>query len=186
MNDKVNEQKTTEAKPIEPKQTIKFSPRVETRLASLDLKRLDEAAKAAGKTRADFSRQALLWYLDNLENLEHDKRETEIAQAIRYATDQIIKAINSGVDRICKMLARQGKAIGTLYELSYMALPDEESRLAFVEAGNLAAQKMRKHVEKDEAELAAASKNVVTGSGVQKQESQNKPPETIKRYRTDE
>ena len=67
-----------------------------------------------------------------------------------------------------------------------MALPDEESRLAFVEAGNLAAQKMRKHVEKDEAELAAASKNVVTGSGVQKQESQNKPPETIKRYRTDE
>ena len=160
----MNEPKTNDSKPVEPKQTIKFSPRVETRLASLDLKRLDEAAKAAGKTRADFSRQALLWYLDNLENLEHDKRETEVAQAIRYATDQIIKAINSGVDRICKMLARQGKAIGTIYELSYMALPDEESRQAFVEAGNLAAQKMRKHVERDEAELTARTKKVVTST----------------------
>ena len=102
----------------EEKQSLRIGPRVETRLASADIKRLEAAAEKAGQTRAEFTRQALLWYLDNLENLEHDKRETEVAQAMRYATDQHVKAINSGVDRICKMLARQGRAVGTLYELA--------------------------------------------------------------------
>jgi hypothetical protein len=147
----------------EPKKSLRFSPRVETRLAIADMKRLDDAAKAAGKTRADFSRQALIWYLDNQEKLTHDDREAEVAQAIRYATDQHIKATNQGVDRICKMLARQGAAIGTLYELSWMALPDDENaRAAFEAAANTAKQKMRKHVERDEADLAARTKKVVT------------------------
>jgi hypothetical protein len=147
----------------EPKKSLRFSPRVETRLAIADMKRLDDAAKAAGKTRADFSRQALLWYLDNQEKLTVDDREAEVAQAIRYATDQHIKATHQGVDRICKMLARQGAAIGTLYELSWMALPDDENaRAAFEAASNTAKQKMRKHVERDEADLAARTKKVVT------------------------
>lgn len=147
----------------EQKQALRFSPRVETRLTTPDIKRLDEAAKTAGKTRSDFARQALLWYLDNQEKLEHDKRETEVAQAMRYATDQHVKAINSGVERVCRMLARQGAAVGTLYELSWMALPDDENaRMAFEAAANTAKQKMRKHVDKDESELAAALKKVVT------------------------
>ncbi len=147
----------------EPKKSLRFSPRVETRLTIADMKRLDDAAKATGKTRADFSRQALLWYLDNQEKLTHDDREAEVAQAIRYATDQHIKATNQGVDRICKMLARQGAAIGTLYELSWMALPDDENaKMAFEAAANTAKQKMRKHVERDEADLAARTKKVVT------------------------
>ncbi len=141
-----------------------YSPKVETRLTRADINRLDEAAKTAQKTRSDFIRQALLWYLDNLENLEHNERETEVAKAMRYATDQHVKAINSGVERVCKMLARQGAAIGTLYELSWMALPDDENaRMAFEAASNTAKQKMRKHVDKDESELAASFKKVVTG-----------------------
>ena len=146
----------------EPKKRV-FSPKVETRLTRADCTRLDDAARSAGKSRSDFARQALLWYLDSKEKLEHDKRETEVAQAIRYATDQIIKAINNGVDRICKMLARQGAAIGTLYELTWDALPDDDdARAAFDSCANRAKQKMRKHVEKDEAEMAARSKKVVT------------------------
>ena len=148
----------------EQKESLRSSPKVETRLARADITRLDQAAADAGKSRADFARQALLWYLDNLDNLEHDKREAEVARAMRYATDQHVKAINSGVDRICKMLARQGAAIGTLYELSWMALPDdEEARQAFEAAANTAKQKMRRHVERDEAELAERTKKVVTG-----------------------
>jgi hypothetical protein len=140
-----------------------FNPRVETRLTRADIKRLDDAAKAAGKSRSDYARQALLWFLDNQEKLEHDQRETEIAQAMRYATDQHVKAINSGVERVCKMLARQGAAIGTLYELSWMALPDDENaRAAFEAASNTAKQKMRKHVERDEAEISDKMKKVVT------------------------
>jgi len=146
------------------KEALRVSPKVETRLARADIKRLDDAAAAAGKTRADFARQAILWYLDNQEKLTLDDRESEVAQAIRYATDQHIKATNQGVDRICKMLARQGAAIGTLYELSWMSLPDDENaRAAFEAASNTAKQKMRRHVEKDEAELASRTKKLVTG-----------------------
>lgn len=145
----------------EPKKRV-FSPKVETRLTRADINRLDEAAKTAGKSRSDLVRFALLWYLDNLEKLEHDDRETEIAKSIRYATDQHVKAINSGTDRICKMLARQGAAIGTLYELSWMALPDDENaRKAFDAANTIAKQKMRKYVEKDENELAQSFKKVI-------------------------
>ena len=148
----------------EEKQALRIGPRVETRLASADIKRLEAAAEKAGQTRAEFTRQALLWYLDNLENLEHDKRETEVAQAMRYATDQHVKAINSGVDRICKMLARQGRAVGTLYELAWMSLPDDDNaRAAFDIAVQSAKQKMAKHVEKDEQELADRMKKVVKG-----------------------
>ena len=140
-----------------------FSPKVETRLTRADITRLDKAAKAEEKSRSDFVRQALLWYLDNQEKLEHDERETEVAKAMRYATDQHVKAINNGVERICKMLARQGTAIGTLYELSWMALPDDENaRAAFEAASNTAKQKMRKHVERDEADLATRTKKVIT------------------------
>ena len=146
----------------EPKKRV-FSPKVETRLTRADINRLDQAAKTAGKSRSDFVRQALLWYLDNQEKLEHDGRETEVAKAMRYATDQHVKAINSGVERVCRMLARQGAAIGTLYELAWMALPDDEdARGAFEAAANTAKQKMRKHVDRDESELAASFKKVVT------------------------
>lgn len=140
-----------------------FNPTVETRLTRGDIKRLDDAAKLAGKSRSDFMRQILLWYLANQEKIELDARETEVAQAMKYATDQHVKAINSGVERVCKMLARQGAAIGTLYELSWMALPDDENaRRAFQAAANTAKQKMRKHVDADEAALAEKLKGVVT------------------------
>ena len=144
------------------KQPLRVGPRVETRLVSTDIKRLDVAAKEAGQSRSEFARQAILWYLDNLENLENDKREAEVTQAIRYATDKHVKAINSGVDRMCKMLARQGRAIGTLYELAWMALPDDDNaRAAFDDAVKIAKQKMAKHVELDEKEQAEKMKRVI-------------------------
>jgi hypothetical protein len=145
------------------KQKTKWGPRVETRLNQSDVIRLDEAAKAAGKNRSEMARQGLLWFLDSQENLKHDERETEVAQAIRYATDQLIKAIRIGVDRICKMLARQSTALGTLYEITWMSMPDEVGRKAFAVAITAAKEKMRRHVEKDEAEIAAAMEKIVSG-----------------------
>jgi hypothetical protein len=146
------------------KQPLRVGPRVETRLVSTDIKRLDVAAKEAGQSRSEFARQAILWYLDNLENLDNNKREAEVTQAIRYATDEHVRAINSGVDRMCKMLARQGRAVGTLYELAWMALPDDENaRAAFDDAVKIAKQKMAKHVELDEQEQSEKMKRVVKG-----------------------
>lgn len=127
-----------------------------------DRGRLLDLARLQGRTKTEVAREAIRWYLDNWEKLEHDKREAEVAQAMRYATEQHVKAINSGVDRICKMLARQGRAVGTLYELAWMALPDDENaRQAFDDAVKAAKQKMARHIELDEQELAEKMKKVV-------------------------
>jgi hypothetical protein len=80
----------------EPKKSLRFSPRVETRLASADIKRLETAAEKAGQTRADLPGKLCsgIWII--LRTWSSDKREAEVAQAMRYATDQHVKAINSG------------------------------------------------------------------------------------------
>lgn len=127
-----------------------------------DRTRLAKMASIQDRTRTEVAREAIRWYMDNYEAEKTASRDSEIAQSIRYATDQIVKAINSGVDRICKMLARQGAHIGTLYELSWMALPDDpKAQEAFEAAANRAKQTMRRHVEKDEQELSDKMKKVV-------------------------
>ena len=119
-------------------------------------------AREKGVTRSELAREAIRWYIANYEEIQGKARDGEIAGAMRYATDQLVKAINGGIDRICKMLARQGRAIGTLYELSWMSLPDDENaRKAFEAAATKAKQKMARHVENDEREFAERLKKVV-------------------------
>jgi predicted DNA-binding protein len=128
-----------------------------------DRLRLAELSRLQGRTKTEVAREAIRWYMDNYENIKNQSRDSEVAQAIRYATDQIVKAINSGVERICRMLARQGAQIGTLYEFSYMVLPNDPNAVAVFEAASSKAkQNQRKHVERDEAELAEAMKKVLT------------------------
>jgi predicted DNA-binding protein len=145
----------------EPKKRT-YNPKVETRLARVDINRLDEAARQAGKTRSDFIRQGLLWYLDNLENLKEADRENKTAQAIRYASDQIVKAILSATDRICGMLARQGAEVGTLYELTWRACGTPQAKEEFTAAANTAKQRQRNRLDADEKSIAERTKKVVT------------------------
>ena len=131
-------------------------------LAAEDRERLVQKAKAKNLATTELAREAIRWYLENHEKTGGKAKDAEVSQAIRYATDGLIKAINSGVDRICKMLARQGRAIGTLYELSWMSLPDDENaRKAFEAAATRAKQRMARHVEKDEQEIAETMKKNV-------------------------
>jgi len=149
------------------KEALRSSPKVQTRLSQSDKKRLHDLAKAAGKSESDYAREALLWYMDNQQKLTLDDREAQVAQAIKYATDQHIKATRQGADRICKMLARQSVAIGTVYELMYQSAtldPSIEGEKMFNAAVNLAKSKIRKSVERDEAELAEGMKRVA-GAG---------------------
>ncbi|MBX9686253.1 MAG: hypothetical protein K2X27_06095 [Candidatus Obscuribacterales bacterium] len=146
----------------ERKEALRFSPKVETRLTRADINRLDGAAKAAGTTRSDFIRRGLLWYLDNLDNLKDAEREGQTAQAIRYATDQIVKAILSATDRICGMLARQGAEVGTLYELTWRACGTAEAKEQFTAAANTAKQRQRNRLDNDERSIAERTKKVVT------------------------
>ncbi|MEW6505869.1 MAG: hypothetical protein AB1457_18100 [Chloroflexota bacterium] len=127
-----------------------------------DRLKLAELAGLQSRTKTEIAREAIRFYLNNYENIKNQSRDHEIAEAIKYATNQLLKAISSGVDRICKMLARQGAAIGTLYELSWMALPDDDdARRIFESAANKAKDKMRKRLELDEAEIAERNKKIV-------------------------
>jgi len=127
-----------------------------------DRARLVQLSREKGVTKTELAREAIRWYIGNYEEIQGQTRDGEIAAAMRHATEQIVKAINGGVDRICKMLARQGRAIGTLYELSWMSLPDDEdARKAFEAAATRAKQKMARHVENDEKEFADRLKKVV-------------------------
>jgi predicted DNA-binding protein len=130
-------------------------------LTNADCARLTEVGKTLNRTQSEIARDAIRWYIENHENIAHDSREAEVAKAIKYATDQLVRAIKNGVDRICKMLSRQGIAIGTLYEITWMSLPDQTARKAFEQAITQAKAKMKKHVEIDELAIAEAmEKNV--------------------------
>lgn len=133
----------------EPKR--KFKPTVETKLAQADSARVGELARKEGKTKSEVVREAVLWYLEHKEELEHRDRETQIAREIRGMTD-----------RICGMLARQGAAVGTLYELTWSSLPNEDAKEQFRAAMNTAKQKMRNRLEKDERDMAEALKRVIS------------------------
>lgn len=129
----------------------KFKPTVETKLAQADSNRVGELARAEGKTKSEVVREAVLWYLDHKEELANRDREAQIAKEIRAMTD-----------RVCGMLARQGAAVGTLYELTWMSLPNEDARNQFTAAVTTAKQKMRNRLEKDERDLAEQLKRVVS------------------------
>lgn len=128
-----------------------FNPRVETRLAKADFQRLDELANLEGVSKSQVVRDAVLHYLDLQDEERAKPREAEIA-----------RAINEMTNRVCGMLARQGAIVGTLYELTWMNLPDnEEARKTFHSAVNKAKQKMRKRLDDDEKATAEKIKDVV-------------------------
>lgn len=136
---------------IETKKRI-FKPTLETKLTREDFNRVEAVAKAEGKTKSELVREALLWYLDKKDEIASKPRETETVQAIKEMTN-----------RVCAMLARQGGIVGTLYELTWMSLPNEEAKRQFQAANSTAKQKMRNRLEKDEKELADKLGGIVKG-----------------------
>lgn len=128
-----------------------YKPRVETKLSREDFKRVDDLAKEDGVTKAEIVREAVLWYLANREEIRNEPRDSMITGSIEAMTN-----------RVCAMLARQGRLIGTLFELTYANMANtKEGKTAFESALTVAKQKMAKSVEKDERELVAAMKRTV-------------------------
>lgn len=135
---------------VETKRRI-FKPKVETKLRREDFQRVDELAKLENKTKSEVVRDAVLWYLEHREQLKNEPKETAYAQAV-----------NAMTNRVCAMLARQGRLMGTLFELTYANMSQtKEGKAAFEAAANTARQKMAKAVDKDERELVEAMKKVL-------------------------
>jgi len=128
-----------------------YKPRVETKLKREDFKRVDDLAKEDGVTKSEIVREAVLWYLANRDELRNEPRDSMITGSIEAMTN-----------RVCAMLARQGRLIGTLFELTYANMANtKEGKAAFESALTLAKQKMAKAVEKDERDLVEVMKRTV-------------------------
>jgi metal-responsive CopG/Arc/MetJ family transcriptional regulator len=128
-----------------------FKPKLETKLRREDFKRVDDLAKLEGKTKSEVVREAVLWYLDNREQLKNESRDGVIAQSI-----------DAMANRVCAMLARQGRLIGTVFELTYSNMSRTgEGKSSFEAAVTTANRKMVRAVQKDERELAEAMKKTV-------------------------
>ncbi len=128
-----------------------FKPRVETKLSRADFKRVDDLAKEDGVTKSEIVREAVLWYLAHRDEIKNEPRDTMIATSIEAMTN-----------RVCAMLARQGRLVATLFELTYTSMSQtKEGKEAFDTALTSAKQKMAKAVEKDERDLVEAMKKVV-------------------------
>jgi predicted DNA-binding protein len=119
-------------------------------LTARDQERLGTLAEIDGKTKTELAREALTWYLEQRENEEHAERDGVYAKAIKEMTN-----------RICGMLARQGTALGVLYEVTWRSLPDAESRAEFDSLVNQVKAKQRKRLDVDEKALAAKIAAVV-------------------------
>jgi hypothetical protein len=121
-------------------------------LTSAEYERLRALAEIDGKTKTELGREALTWYLDRRENEENLERDSVYARSIKEMTN-----------RICGMLARQGTALGVLYDLAWHSLEDEKSRQFFDEILKEVKSKQRKRLDSDEKALAEKMKGVVTG-----------------------
>jgi hypothetical protein len=119
-------------------------------LVDKDQKRLDVLAKKDGKTKTELAREALLWYLERRENEQNLERDSAYA-----------RSINEMTNRLCGMLARQGTALGVLYEVTWRSLPDEQSKMAFEGIVNEVKGKQRKRLDQDEKILVEKMQKVV-------------------------
>jgi len=128
-----------------------FKPKVETKLRRDDFKRVDDLAMLEGKTKSEVVREAVLWYLDHQEQIKYEPRESAVAQSI-----------DAMANRVCAMLARQGRQIGTVFELTHSQMSrTAEGKAAFEAAATTANQKQNKAVQKDERETVEAMKKAV-------------------------
>ena len=131
-------------------------------LSEADRTKLGQLAAQRGVTKTVLAREAIRFYLDNLEQLKDAEREGKTAQAITYATDQLVKAMLSTADRICGMLARLGAEVGTLYEIMWRACATDEAKEEFIDAAKSAKQRQRTRLENDERAIAERTKKVIT------------------------
>lgn len=128
-----------------------FKPKVETKLRREDFKRVDTLAKFEGKTKSEVVREAVLHYLEYKEDKRNEERDKAIAKEIEAMTN-----------RICAMLARQGRHIATVFELTYTNMSrSKEGATAFEAAATKANQKMARAVQKEEREMVEALKKAV-------------------------
>ncbi len=135
---------------VESKKRV-FKPKLETKLAREDHRRVEEVARSEGKTKSEVLREAVLWYLDNKDRIKNEPHDTAIALSIEAMTN-----------RLAAMLARQGRQIATMFELTHDSMSGTaDGEAAFAAAVTRANQKTAKRVQEEERELITAMKKAL-------------------------
>lgn len=133
-----------------PKPNNDYKSKIETYLSGVDHDRFISVCRQRKAAQSAIAREAIRWYLDNLEAMRESKIESEISKSIKNMTD-----------RICGMLARQGAQTGTLFELAWQNHVENRIEDRFTAATNLVKSKMRKRLEDDEKAIAERMSKVV-------------------------
>ncbi len=133
-----------------------FKPKLETKLAREDHRRVEELARSEGKTKSEVMREAVLWYLHHKDQIKNEAHDTAIAIAIEAMTN-----------RLAAMLARQSRMIATMFELTHDSMSGTaEGESAFAAAVTRANQKMAKRVQEEERELVQSMKKAFKSQGM--------------------
>lgn len=125
-----------------------FKPKLETKVRREEFQKVSALAALEGKTKSEVVRDAVLFYLAAKEDEGYQARESALA-----------KEIEAMANRVCAMLARQGRQVGTIFELTYSQMSrTADGKASFESAATTASQKMARSVQKDERDLVEAMK----------------------------
>ncbi len=133
-----------------PRKHNDYKSKIETYLSGIDHDRFLSVCRQRKEAQSAIAREAIRWYLENLDQRRDSKIESQISQSIKNMTG-----------RICGMLARQGAQTGTLFELAWQNHVENGVQDQFVSATNLVKSKMRKRLEDDEKIIAERMGKVV-------------------------
>ncbi|MBX9723278.1 MAG: hypothetical protein K2X81_17880 [Candidatus Obscuribacterales bacterium] len=128
-----------------------FNPRVETRLTRADMKRLDEAAKKANKTRSDYVRQVLLWSLDNEDKIQSEEQEAPIEKRLKKMED-----------RLAALMARTAIDVGSVYALLWHRSAGEDRKELFDACYKQSIDRLKKKLGGVDAEVKDIIKNEIS------------------------
>lgn len=120
----------------------KYTP-IQVALVADDQRRLSEMAASRKLTKSEVAREAIRWYLN-----AYDKLKTEEME------DKVAERLDKNFNRLIAFLVPLRVELGTLYQLTYEATPED----VFEAAVNTTKQRLRKKLAEDEQKLAAKVK----------------------------
>lgn len=111
-------------------------------LASADQKRIEAIAKAQGKTKTDIGRQAIIEYLDRLDNKTDAQDESKIAASIRHMEN-----------RLAGLIARSAIDVGTIYQVLWLRSDPAKRKELFDKSRTFSIQRLNKRLDTEEVQV---------------------------------
>lgn len=119
------------------KLTDHYRHKIETELSTDEYDQFFSLCNQRKTSKSALAREAIVSYLNHIEETRETKAHREAAQCIRNTTD-----------RICAMLAKQGMQMGTLLELARQNLQEAGSESQFNDAAEYSRESFLKTLEK--------------------------------------